>query len=169
MKNKENLKYRMYGFVPYNISPIQAGIQFGHAVVEYGLMAKDIPEIEEIYNEWANNDKTFIILNGGTTNNNEDSEFYGTINQYRDELINNGVLLAQFHEPDLGNQLTALVFLVDERVFDDEQYPDFSIELSFNLSTEALEHNHKMFVDSIGGQTNLFLREFLRSKKLANN
>ena len=30
-------KYRMYGLVPYNISPIQQAIQFGHAVVEYGL------------------------------------------------------------------------------------------------------------------------------------
>jgi len=28
-------EYRMYGLVPYNISEIQKGIQFGHAVVEY--------------------------------------------------------------------------------------------------------------------------------------
>ena len=27
------LELRMYGFVPYNISPIQQAIQFGHAVV----------------------------------------------------------------------------------------------------------------------------------------
>ena len=32
------LELRMYGFVPYNISPIQQAIQFGHAVVEYGQM-----------------------------------------------------------------------------------------------------------------------------------
>ena len=32
---KIKLKYRMYGLVPYNISPIQQGIQFGHGVVEY--------------------------------------------------------------------------------------------------------------------------------------
>ena len=35
MENK--LELRMYGFVPYNISEIQKAIQFGHAVVEYGL------------------------------------------------------------------------------------------------------------------------------------
>lgn len=29
------MEYRMYGLVPYNLSPIQQGIQFGHAVVEY--------------------------------------------------------------------------------------------------------------------------------------
>ena len=30
-----NLEWRMYGMVPYNISEIQKGIQFGHAVVEF--------------------------------------------------------------------------------------------------------------------------------------
>jgi len=34
-------KQRMYGLVPYNISPIQQGIQFGHAVVEYSLYHND--------------------------------------------------------------------------------------------------------------------------------
>lgn len=33
MKNK--LELRMYGFVPYNLSEIQKGIQYCHAVVEY--------------------------------------------------------------------------------------------------------------------------------------
>jgi len=40
----------MYGLVPYNISPIQAGIQFGHSVVEYSL----IPEYKEEYLELKN-------------------------------------------------------------------------------------------------------------------
>ena len=31
----EDLEWRMYGIVPYNISDIQKGIQFGHAVQEY--------------------------------------------------------------------------------------------------------------------------------------
>jgi len=34
-KTAKYLEYRMYGIVLYNISSIQAGIQFGHAVVEY--------------------------------------------------------------------------------------------------------------------------------------
>jgi len=37
---EERLELRMYGIVPYNISPIQQAIQFGHAVVEYGQMAR---------------------------------------------------------------------------------------------------------------------------------
>ena len=64
MENK--LEYRMYGLVPYNISPIQQGIQFGHAVVEYML---NFPVDLRVYKDtkkWAEEDKTFIILNGGT-------------------------------------------------------------------------------------------------------
>ena len=38
----KKLELRMYGLVPYNISPIQQGIQFGHAVVEYGQMIKSL-------------------------------------------------------------------------------------------------------------------------------
>ena len=36
----ENLELRMYGLVPYNLSPIQQSIQFGHAVVQYGQAVK---------------------------------------------------------------------------------------------------------------------------------
>ncbi len=35
-KSEMYLERRMYGLVPYNMSPIQQGIQFGHAVVDYG-------------------------------------------------------------------------------------------------------------------------------------
>ena len=71
----EKLKYRMYGLVPYNISPIQQGIQFGHGVVEYLMNNFNKPETQY----WAHDDKTFIILNGGTTNNFEES--LGTLNK----------------------------------------------------------------------------------------
>ena len=52
-KSEMFLEYRMYGLVPYNLSPIQQGIQFGHAVVEYGQLVKDIPPFEPIYNKFA--------------------------------------------------------------------------------------------------------------------
>ena len=60
LKQMKDRTYRMMGLVPYNISPIQQGIQFGHAVVEYGLESGNTPE----YQKWAKEDKTFIILNG---------------------------------------------------------------------------------------------------------
>ena len=114
-------KLRMYGLVPYNISPIQQGIQFGHAVVEYGLQMNrsrsDVGYDGTDYNKWATEDKTFIILNGGTTNKNTNQEGpIGTLNQAADKLFQMDIPTARFHEPDLGDQLTAVVFLVDERV-----------------------------------------------------
>jgi len=112
--------YRMYGLVPYNLSPIQQGIQFGHAVVEYTQANFSKGD----YQMWAKHDKTFIILNGGTTNSNP--ERFGTLNKLLLDLTDAGVKCASFREPDLGDQLTAFVFLVDDRVFDREAWPNYS-------------------------------------------
>lgn len=116
---KTERTYRMYGLVPYNISPIQQGIQFGHAVVEYGL-----EYFEDFdYQQWASNDKTFIILNGGTTNINNP----GTLNAHQHTIESQEIKHANFFEPDLGDQLTAVVFLVDDRVWDRETWPDYQM------------------------------------------
>ena len=126
----------MYGLVPYNISPIQQGIQFGHAVVEYGLaFGYGTP-----YQQWAKQDKTFIILNGGTTNNNMTGthEYKGTLNKAEDELVGMEIPIATFHEPDLGDQLTAVVFLVDERVYDKEKYPDATLFYEKEVTEETM-------------------------------
>lgn len=166
--NKE-LELRMYGLVPYNLSEIQKAIQFGHAVVEYGQAIKGIPLLESVYNDWANNHKTFIILNGGTTN--IKLSRLGTLNQHYLDLDLQGIPFASFHEPDLGDQLTALAFIVDERVFNKKLYPDFEMP-----NTELLSEQEKIaiyadgyleWVKSIGGDKNLFLRKFLKDFRLA--
>lgn len=183
-KPEKFLEYRMYGLVPYNISPIQAGIQYGHAVVEYQQMTREIPGIEDTYNKWARQDKTFIILNGGTTNENPDDKFYGTMQKHRDTLAENDILFAEFREPDLNNTLTAVVFLVDERVFNRELYPDYvnmpypweDKGRKYKPKVEELEKwedennmNRVKWVEKIGGPKNAFLRDFLRDFRLANN
>ncbi len=175
-KTEMYLEYRMYGLVPYNLSPIQQGIQFGHAVVEYQQNVKGLSNLEKIYDKWAKQDKTFIILNGGTTNVNP--EKLGTLNQHLRTLTDNGIGTAVFHEPDLGDQLTAVVFLVDERVFNREMYPDFQEEkLPYGVrkpSKKALtdleernEANYQKWVEKIGGPKNAFLREYLKPLRLA--
>jgi hypothetical protein len=73
-----------------------------------------------------------------------------------DEL---NVRYEKFYEPDLGDQLTAIVFVVDERVFNKTKYPDpqpFATEEEFDL-----------FLETIGGITNYNLRIFLKQFKLA--
>lgn len=161
-------KYRMYGLVPYNISPIQQGIQYGHAVVEYALKYAGTPE----YDRWATIDKTFIILNGGTTNTNQFA--YGTLNKYANELKSAfGIDTAEFYEPDLGDQLTAVVFLVDDRVWDRETYPDYNgTYVSTGWETKPMEPYYtnwiKQFDEDIRvAETIVNLRNFLSKFKLA--
>lgn len=155
---EEKLELRMYGLVPYQLTGIQQAIQFGHAVVEYGLTFGNT----EKYLDWAKNWKTFIILNGGTTNANpstEDGLPFGTLNRHAMFLDDIDYQYDKFHEPDLGDQLTAIVFIVDERVFNKTKYPDpqpFATEEEFNL-----------FLETIGGITNYNLRIFLKQFKLA--
>jgi hypothetical protein len=194
----EKLELRMYGLVPYNISPIQQAIQFGHAVVEYGQLVKIPQSLSKmdinapfIYDTWASQWKTFIILNGGTTNwrNTDDGQQFGTLNQHLMLLKEMNIDLATFSEPDLGDQLTAVVFIVDERVFNRKKYPDFedwvisnygdlvrsdyytnSYMLAQQIKNSDNKRDKKVYEDwvkFVGGEKNVFLREFLKNFKLA--
>lgn len=159
---KERLEYRMYGLVPYNLSPIQQGIQFGHAVVEYGLLYGR-GHADSPYFQWAINDKTFIILNGGTTNTNPLS--LGTLNQAEDVLRDMKVQYESFYEPDLGDQLTALVFLVDERVWNTEKYPEFNKFLEVDHVNLEKDYYKELFGDDY--EKVVEMRQFLSRFKLA--
>jgi hypothetical protein len=150
--------YRMYGLVPYNLSPIQQGIQFGHAVVEYGLEYFETDE----YQQWARYNKTFIILNGGTTNDTRLK--LGTLNNYLYELSDRGFKIGEFSEPDLGDQLTAVVFLVDDRVFDREAWPDFD---GPNFPPNYYEWKMKFADTEEEADRIVWLRSFLGNFKLA--
>lgn len=158
MENR--LEYRMYGLVPYNLSPIQQGIQFGHAVVEYML---NFPPDLRIYadtKQWAEEDKTFIILNGGTTNSTPMN--YGTLNKHYETLRALDVKTAIFKEPDLGDQLTAVVFLLDERVWDEEKYPSPENDTSW-----IGRKNYDNRIEKMGGENNFYLRQFIKQFRLA--
>lgn len=160
---KEKLELRMYGLVPYNLSPIQQGIQFGHAVVEYGLKYfKDAS-----YQEWAQNHKTFVVLNGGTTNGGLHNP--GTMQRHLDALKLNKVKVATFYEPDLNDALTAVVFIVDERVFNREKYPDETFpfpKIGLNFPRKTIRKYFEWEKSPQGIQVK-FMREFLKQFKLA--
>jgi hypothetical protein len=145
--------------VPYQLTGIQQAIQFGHAVVEYGLTFGNT----EQYLDWAKNWNPFILLNGGTTNTNpstEDGIPFGTLNRHLMTLDELNVRYEKFYEPDLGDQLTAIVFVVDERIFNKTKYPEpFDIVLNLESKTN--------YIESIGGVNNYKLREFLKQFKLA--
>lgn len=195
--------YKMYGLVPYNISPRQIGIQYGHALQEYNNKIDEIRveiilspysdesnasgneslkdeqdyynkcDIIDSFDKWATEDKTFIILNGGTTNDKIDSKFYGSMNRHLELLISRGVFVSKFTEPDLGDQLTAILVLVDEKIWDRENYPNWpdyyrkrKMETtSFNGFEK--ENWRKEWEELIGGETQVFLKEFLSQFRLA--
>ena len=191
---KEKLELRMYGLVPYNISEIQKAIQFGHAVVEYGLENFHSTE----YLDWAKYWKTFIILNGGTSNHSmnryhhDDSEFQGTMESSLAALMSEEIKLATFYEPDLNDMLSAIVFIVDERVFNKKEYPDFGdwvmqnhfsylsdnminsgkiermrLEGHFESATGKEKKIYDEWANLIGGRKNIFLRDYLKNFRLA--
>ena len=191
MENK--LELRMYGFVPYNISEIQKGIQFGHAVVEYGLENFHTND----YLNWAKYWKTFIILNGGTSNHSTnryhetEEEYVGSMETILETLKENNVKLATFFEPDLNDMLSAIVFIIDERVFNRKDYPDFGDWVMLNhfsylqdnmMNSNKIERMRKDgyflngsdkekklysdWVDFVGGEKNVFLRDFLNPNKV---
>lgn len=189
---EKNLELRMYFFTNYQLTGIQTGIQCGHAALEYAHKYRDT----ELFNEFVLNHKTWIILNGGTTNAQRDFEgtSQGTLNQIGDQLMDNHIEIAWFHEPDLNDALTALCFICDERVFNRKDYPDFvdwltdvemysqakthamiaSPELWVNLKMKPIEEVQELFpeyykewVRFMGGVKNIFLRELIRDKKKA--
>lgn len=156
---KVELEYRMYGLVNYQLAgTIHAGIQYGHAVVEYAQRHFKDKE----YQEWSKKHKTFIILNGGNTRTHggsTDSTLIGTMQQHEILLMTNKIKYARFCEPDLNDALTAIVFLVDERVFNKEKYP-------FDANQDMDDSSNKEWIKSLGGKQNIFLREFLSNFKL---
>jgi hypothetical protein len=71
---------------------------------------------DDNYQDWAKNWKTVIILNGGTSE---------TMKLHLESLKSAGIKQSSFNEPDLNDMLTGITFIVDERVFNKEKYPDF--------------------------------------------
>lgn len=197
-KEEEKLELRMYGIVPYNISPIQQGIQFGHSTDEKAAQViKNLitgHSYDKVYVDWLFNWKTYIILNGGTTNKRMDTETgapLGSLNQHLLQLIENNIKFTTFSEEDLGDQLTGITFIVDERVFLKDKYPDFRTVLedihggSGKLNSAIKRHlknniytwkpdikkmfpdHYKRWCETLGNKENVFLREFLKPFKLA--
>jgi hypothetical protein len=187
----EELELRMYFFVPYQLTGIQQGIQSGHSALRFALNYGRYDPNHIIWN-FIEKHQTWVILNGGTTNNDRDfsGEPFGSLNKIIDQLLVNDIEFNHFVEPDINNAITAVCFICDERVFDRKKYPD-CMDFIFNKMYEKAredipEANVKMlksmpiekikelfpeyydqWVISIGGEKNVFLRELIKDKKLA--
>ena len=172
MECKEGLEKRMYFLVPYNISPIQQAIQAGHAALEYARKYGD----DEDFINFVDHHKTWIILNGGTTNNSFElgtGKALGTLNQYVQDLLEHpNIKYSTFCEPDLNDALTAICLIVDERIFNREDYPDFYdwVKEQEVFVRADDKKNWQILVDKFTeevGKDIAFLKELLNNKKLA--
>jgi predicted FMN-binding regulatory protein PaiB len=159
-------RYKMYGFVPRSLSDMQKGIQFGHAVVRYARSYSDTPE----YKMWSEFDETFVVLDGGSTNMNPDK--YGTLNKIVHTLRDNKLRHQTFYEENIGDQLTAVVMLVDDRVWDREKWPDFVSRSGAGLidaffEIDQMKWKEKFSDNKEEAETIAFLRDYLRKFRSA--
>lgn len=182
IKNEKDLELRMYNLTIYNISSIQCGIQSYHAGIEYARKYGN----DESFKLWADKWKTLIIKNGGTTNNGELGVYgyeamKGSLNNYYDQIIEQGIKAVPFYEPDLNNAMTSIAFIVDERVFNKKLYPDFNTYINnkydvIEAPKEGESRDWKVrfsddyiFWMSIIGEKNIWLRENIQPLSLASN
>ena len=181
---------RMYFFVPYNISPIQQAIQAGHSMGEY-ILKYGRRNPDHIGWTFLEKWKTWIVLNGGTTNQTTIEDEWkriiptGSLDKIAYDLGQAEIEFATFNEPDLNNALSAVAFIADSRVFDFETYPDFQEFMKPRLdklkfveffkngpwTREQIAQTYptdvREWVASIGGEKNVFLRDLIKYKKLA--
>lgn len=102
---------RMCSIALRHLSGIQKGIQSAHAIVDYSLKYGDTPE----YKRWAKKDKTLYVLEAHSTEQ---------LEQTYKELKKLKVPVEKFIEPDMGNIVTAITFLLDEVVWNTKKYGD---------------------------------------------
>lgn len=173
-KMKSKLKTRMYVLVNGSLSQMQKGIQALHAVVEYG-----IEHPTEEYQQWATEDKTVIVLDGGTSNSGIESMDSYYVISYAGDMENNakflceeiGIDFAEFRDPDVNNCLTAIAFIVNEKIYNYEKYPDYidlKSDYDEDLPNKSLYDSEEHYISNwLGGEDNAKLREFLKHFKLA--
>lgn len=144
---------RMYALVLRQLDGINKGIQVAHACMEYAEKYHD----RDDWKQYVNTDKTMIVLNGGVT-----QDLIDVVTQLN--ILNHPY--AEFREPDLGNVITAIVFILDEQIFNKKDYPnfvDFFVDNYFSKEIRIdLEEAKKIWTDEVmGGETNVALREII--------
>lgn len=109
------------------------------------------------FDKWANEDKTLILLNGGTVIG---------LDKTLELFEENNIAYGAFREPDLDNIVTAVAVMADERIFDDN-YMSFDVWRLKALLNNAYSSCKNEYEKYIGGHGNVILKEFLNNKKIA--
>lgn len=192
----ENIKCGMFVIMAGNIEPKDVPIHLGLALQSFNNKMFDTAEEiarglrlshEEYYTygafeQWRN-DKILTILNEGSENTKVESNQKDKPNRSLKTLLmqlgNKSIETGVSYSSKKDNQLTCVVFLADERVFNKVKYPDFNQFLKNHpdiISTFEKDRSYASIVEeitnfrstvyldwvhSIGGERNEFLRGFL--------
>ena len=166
---KKDPQLRLYCIALRHLSPIQKGIQLQHATVEYSRL-KD----NELYDQWADKDKTTILLEAHSSNNAKNSMHgldpeLGQMESIVNSLKENNIQHSVFHEPDINYALTAICIIVTDTVYDYTEFPDIELILDETID----EGTRQMWLDTLSDKwrnytQNRFLRNLLKQFKLAS-
>lgn len=121
-----NQNYRLYCLTNSYLSSLQKGLQTAHVVSEIYSCATELPHEKKVFDQWADQDRTIIILNGGNCASLED---------FRGFLIYSNCRWpwAAFYEDkqSLNGAITAVGVIVPESVYQqgglDEQAADMAL------------------------------------------
>ena len=170
------LELRMFGVAPFQLGPLHAGIQFQHAATMYERKFHT-----PLYEDWADNWMTSIVKNGGSTNTSTDPERRGSVNKFYDQCVELGIDAVYFTEITMGDQITCVALIADERTWDLDTWPNIDLTLwgakdpfdylnpDFSLpriSAMDPQEAYNQWVELVGGRKNVFLRQVLRPMPL---
>jgi hypothetical protein len=161
----ENL--RLYSFVTFYLAKgIHAGIQTGHAAVD--LTRKYMPnkgESEEhvaMVAQWADIDKTFIVLNGG---------MHFEMQQVLDTVRDSGYPFAVFHESQeaLAGIMTSVVVVLPESIYDMRRVPNQYFQRGYHYERKWTDENGFFQTETVNPGNSLFeFIDMLKSKRMAD-
>lgn len=155
------MEYRMYFLVLRHLSGINKAVQTSHAIAEYSFRYHNYTDFQD----YVTKDKTIVMLDGGTHQDMVESQRI---------LKENGIKHSYFLEPDINDAMTAICFLVDERIWNRENYLSYKafIEEKINDYQIDIERNYVPsyecdWVDYIGGKQNNVIYNLISGRKLS--
>jgi len=154
---------RLYSFVTFYLAKgIHAGIQTGHAAVDlvrkYECYAGEPTEQSKMVAKWADEDKTFIVLNGG---------MHFEMQHVLDLVRDSGYPFEVFHESveALAGIMTSIVVVLPEEVYDLRRVTD---QYGTHYTRSWVENNIN-FTETINPGNPLFaFVDMLKSKRMAD-
>lgn len=117
---------RLYSFVCFYLSSIQQGIQTGHMAVDLVRRYRDNNgmkhDVQSIVSDWADNHKTFIVLNGGDSDN-----ILAIHDQIRDLSHKLNLPYCHFNEPGCIGMTTCVGVVVPEKYYEAKKSSDYLV------------------------------------------